>query len=218
MPRTPEERAAYMRTWNAANADKIRQQRHARHAANPEKNRSAAKKRYAKNPEPIKARNRASHHKNIDERNAYSREYSTTHREDGNRRWHEWRSRNIEKERERVRLAQRARAAEAAVSLRAWRKANPDKARLQVEKRRAHKLNAPLNDLTPEQWTIIQDAYNHRCAYCDKRARGRLTQDHITPLSKGGSHTMHNVVPACQSCNSKKNAGPLPSPVQPLLL
>ena len=30
--------------------------------------------------------------------------------------------------------------------------------------------------------------------------------DHMIPLSKGGGHTIYNIVPACRSCNRKKNA------------
>lgn len=28
--------------------------------------------------------------------------------------------------------------------------------------------------------------------------------EHITPMSRGGSHEMHNLLPACRSCNSQK--------------
>ena len=83
---------------------------------------------------------------------------------------------------------------------------------------RARKANAPINDFTAAQWREMQGAYDHRCAYCGKRAKGKLTQDHITPLSKGGSHTVSNIVPACRSCNSQKHAGPPLTQVQPLLL
>ena len=83
--------------------------------------------------------------------------------------------------------------------------------------RRAQKRGAPLNDLTPAQWQEIKAHYGRRCVYCGRKMQ-RLTQDHIVPISKGGSHTYSNVVPACQSCNSSKNAGPPPVPVQPLLL
>ena len=99
-----------------------------------------------------------------------------------------------------------------------YRALHPEKKREKDLKRRARKHNAPLNDLTYHQWRSIQEAQNHCCAYCGKRCKGKLTQDHITPLSKGGSHTLHNVVGACMSCNAKKGPRDPLSPAQPLLL
>lgn len=118
-----------------------------------------------------------------------------------------------------------------------WRQAHPQELRAYFQKyrrthlaqRRAHEqtskhkryantLQAPRNDLTHIQWVAIQEAQDHRCAYCDKRCHWRLTRDHITPLSQGGSNTLHNVIGACGSCNSRKHTGPPLRPVQPLLL
>ena len=101
---------------------------------------------------------------------------------------------------------------------RAWEKAHPETVRAKGARRRARKAQAPRNDFTPEQWRLLQAVFNHRCAYCAKRCKGHLTQDQITPLSKGGSHTLSNIIPACATCNSRKHAGPPPIPVQPLLL
>jgi 5-methylcytosine-specific restriction endonuclease McrA len=130
---------------------------------------------------------------------------------------------------------------------RAWRKANPDKvnaynrttrhrhpdtargynARYRAKhvedhafdesRRRARKRSAPRNDLTLAEWQAIKRHYDYRCVYCQRQMQ-RLTQDHIQPLSKGGSHTLQNVVPACLSCNSKKGDRAPLVPVQPLLL
>ena len=105
----------------------------------------------------------------------------------------------------------------------AWRKKNKDKVRSYVKQRRAKKMNAPINDLSSEQWLEILVVYNYRCVYCPTncwrctRKKHALTQDHITPLSKGGSHTFSNIVPACHSCNSSKKAREAKVPVQPLL-
>jgi 5-methylcytosine-specific restriction endonuclease McrA len=85
-------------------------------------------------------------------------------------------------------------------------------------RRRAAHANAPVNDLTHAQWLEIQAAQGHRCYYCQKRCKGTLTQDHIVPLSQGGSHTLHNVIGACKSCNSRKGTRKPPIPVQTLLL
>lgn len=100
----------------------------------------------------------------------------------------------------------------------AWQKANPDKIQAQGQRRRAAKRGATRRDFTAAQWKAMQEAFDHRCAYCNKRCKGRLTQDHITPISKGGQHTAFNIVPACLSCNSRKHDLDILCPVQPLLI
>lgn len=87
-----------------------------------------------------------------------------------------------------------------------------------VTVRRANPPKAAIADFTPAQWASLQAAFHHCCAYCGIDAKGELTQDHITPLSKGGNHTLSNIVPACQSCNSKKWTGEPLMPIQPLLI
>ncbi len=48
--------------------------------------------------------------------------------------------------------------------------------------------------------------FGNRCAYC--ASAGPLEMEHITPVSRGGTHTLDNVVPACVHCNrSKHNRG-----------
>jgi 5-methylcytosine-specific restriction endonuclease McrA len=46
--------------------------------------------------------------------------------------------------------------------------------------------------------------FGHRCAYCG--ATGDLHIEHVNPISKGGTHVLSNVVPACQPCNYSKRA------------
>jgi len=46
--------------------------------------------------------------------------------------------------------------------------------------------------------------FGHRCAYCG--VTGDLHIEHVNPISKGGTHVLSNVVPACQSCNYIKRA------------
>jgi 5-methylcytosine-specific restriction endonuclease McrA len=98
-----------------------------------------------------------------------------------------------------------------------WAKTHPEQRRAATKRRKALKRGALINDLTAAQWNEIKAAYGHRCVYCGC-TMARLTQDHLTPLSQGGAHTKTNVVPACQSCNSKKGMGPPLVAVQPLLL
>lgn len=95
---------------------------------------------------------------------------------------------------------------------------HPEMVKARKAKYRARKYAAEIRDFTHQQWVELQERFNHRCAYCGKRCKGKLDQEHITPLSKGGNHTLSNIVPACSSCNSKKHTGPPISPVQPLLI
>jgi len=46
------------------------------------------------------------------------------------------------------------------------------------------------------------------CVYCKKHT-DNLTLDHVVPLSKGGSHSLDNIVFCCLSCNSSKNSSDL---------
>jgi len=44
------------------------------------------------------------------------------------------------------------------------------------------------------------------CAYCgDKQKIDELHMDHFLPLSKGGTHVLSNLVPACKRCNLSKH-------------
>jgi len=54
-------------------------------------------------------------------------------------------------------------------------------------------------------WEDIKAFYGYKCAYCGRKT-SHLTKDHIIAISKGGRDTMGNIVPACSTCNHKKNA------------
>ena len=106
------------------------------------------------------------------------------------------------------------------VSLNKYRSSKKGKLtrRINNAKRRAMKNHADICDFTAAQWRALQEQFDHRCGYCGKKSKGHLTQDHITPLSKGGNHTLSNIIPCCQPCNNKKYNKPPLIPVQPLLL
>ena len=58
---------------------------------------------------------------------------------------------------------------------------------------------------TLEQWLARVDFYGWRCAYCSTSLDfATLTQDHVIPVSRGGTNWASNLRPACKSCNSKK--------------
>lgn len=64
-----------------------------------------------------------------------------------------------------------------------------------------------LATLTAKQWLCILDHFNWQCAYCPKGKFQVL--EHITPLSLGAGTTIFNCVPACISCNIRKDGNAL---------
>lgn len=75
-----------------------------------------------------------------------------------------------------------------------------------TEIKRKYQIKTAECTLTREQWQEIKQNFGHACAYCGKVLE-RLEMDHVIPLSKGGTHTKENIVPACRKCNAKKGAG-----------
>lgn len=57
--------------------------------------------------------------------------------------------------------------------------------------------------ITNQQWNELLREYNFRCAYCGIQTN--MTIDHVIPLSKGGEHSIENIVPSCAECNSHKH-------------
>lgn len=70
--------------------------------------------------------------------------------------------------------------------------------------RRQLVLSSTDTPLTIEQWQGILLTFNNACAYCLKE-HVPLEQEHMNPISKGGTHTADNVIPACRKCNASKN-------------
>ena len=88
-----------------------------------------------------------------------------------------------------------------------WRAKNKDKVKAydaqKRHKRRAATRNTECKATAKDIHGIFK-ASNGSCFYCGKVAK--LTLDHVIPLSKGGTHSVGNLVAACLPCNMAKGA------------
>lgn len=89
----------------------------------------------------------------------------------------------------------------------AWSEANRGKRKLIAAqykaKRRGWEGDGP--GVTLKDWTRLLGRHGNRCAYCGKPVAD-MHMDHVIPLSRGGAHSIGNVVPACAPCNLSKGA------------
>jgi HNH endonuclease len=192
----------------AEKGDDIRAKAMETYYADHEGNKARRRAEYAANPEPVKASSARAREKHPGRSAAYAAQ---------------WRANDPEKARESNRRS-RAKHPETRAQWykdnpgyhRRWRQSNRTRVTEASHRRRSRAANV-VSDLSAEQIAEIHVAFDHRCAYCGKKAKV-LTLDHITPLIDGGPFTLHNIVPACKTCNSKKARGPVLCPVQPLLL
>lgn len=171
--RKAQTRAAHRR-YRAANREDLNAKRRALRAANPERKRASERAYRAANREDFNAKQRA-----------YRARCPHTYREAKRARA----QKNYSKYRARLLAYQRRYYAMNGPKVRQrvarWQQAHPDHVTVYRHRRRAWLVQAPLNDLTPAQWRAIKTQYKYRCVYCGKKSQ-RLTQDHLTPLSKGG--------------------------------
>ena len=142
-------------------------------------------------------------------RREYSRNWQVSnpekHREN-NRKWYHANS-------DKYRKWARANPEKCREYRRKWAYANPEKIRINIHRRRVHKLG---NKSESYDFKAICAHYDNCCVKCGEKKP--LTIDHIQPISKGGSNITSNIQPLCGRCNSIKgtkiidyrpDAGPL---------
>ncbi len=80
---------------------------------------------------------------------------------------------------------------------------------LSAKKRRAQQLSSEDGTITYQSLDKLMLIQESKCKYCntdlDLQPKGCVHLDHVIPLSKGGIHSINNVVWSCAMCNYKKN-------------
>ena len=82
---------------------------------------------------------------------------------------------------------------------RKWRKNNPQKTISELAKYRDKKLQNGVYKILQKEIIKLK---NSDCFYCGSKSK--ITLDHVIPVSRGGRHSIGNLVSACGSCNSSK--------------
>jgi 5-methylcytosine-specific restriction endonuclease McrA len=74
--------------------------------------------------------------------------------------------------------------------------------RQKSKRRKAQMRDSVAIQLTGRQVRERFRQFDNRCAYCG--CTGDLHIEHVVPISKGGTHAMGNIIPACKDCNFSK--------------
>lgn len=198
----------YMRAYGVKNRARLSAQQLARQRAHPAEYSQKRKQWRTKNIEKVRAQSLA-----------VSKRYQAKHAEELRLRRRQKYLNNLPAMLAKAKANRQKYAAYFKAQGKKWRQTHVEEVRNIGARRRAREREAPVNDFTAAQWRALCKAVGYRCAYCDKKFTAKaLTQDHIIPLARGGSHTLSNVIPACLPCNLRKNTKDVPCPVQPFLL
>ena len=147
--------------------------------ANKEKVKARAKDWKDKNPEKVQATRQRYISVNREKNREYQREWAKQFRKNNPLNHRRWPS--------------------SSEKLREWRNKNPEKTRAQKLRRRSR-----IKGLKDYQirWKDLEKLLQGNCFYCGQKA----TQiDHVIPVSRGGTHSIGNLVGACSRCNQTKS-------------
>lgn len=95
-----------------------------------------------------------------------------------------------------------------------WRDNNTDKI-LENNRKRMLLKKGVIGTHTKKEWDSIKEKFDFNCVQCNINEKqliekwngtnfGKLTKDHIIPISKGGTDYISNIQPLCISCNAQK--------------
>jgi 5-methylcytosine-specific restriction endonuclease McrA len=120
----------------------------------------------------------------------------------------EWSKQN----REKIKIRQRRYRDENREAVRARQRRfyenNPDKTHEYNNRRRAIRRGNG-GKYTIQQWEALCEFYGNVCLCCGIHANdtpeGKLSPDHVVPLSRGGSNDISNIQPLCYKCNLQKH-------------
>ena len=174
-----------------ADAAEVSARRRAAYRRNREKVLAAQRAAYAKDRTKYRASGAAYRERNRERLRLKQAAYNAAHRDEVNR-----------KNREHARKLY-ATSPERRAYLRQWQAEHPELISLYRKSSWHKRRGAPGNGFTTAEWLALRAEYGERCAYCAET--GELHADHRTPIARGGSNEISNILPACGRCNRRKH-------------
>jgi|688.fasta_scaffold182956_2 5-methylcytosine-specific restriction endonuclease McrA len=83
-----------------------------------------------------------------------------------------------------------------------YQKDNPHVPKRAKRKRKSRMAGVGVLHISAKDWNRLVARHHGKCFYCG--ASGRMSMDHVVPISRDGRHSIGNVLPACITCNSSK--------------
>lgn len=142
---------------------------------------------------------------NIEKVRAYHRRWYKENKDTAQDYMQKWREKNPNYDRQQAQAWAIAHPEQRKETQRAYFERTREAHRQRERTYRARKRNATIETITEEGWMQIILSYDSCCVYCGHKCESP-SMDHIVPISKGGSHSYDNIVPACLECNCKKGA------------
>lgn len=184
-----EKKREYARRWREANREKTREASRRYGNAHPERLRERGRRWREANREKLREGYRQRYEENKGKGINYSQQWYQENKGRLAEVKQKWRDENKDKQ---------------AGYLRRWRENNRDRARAQDRKYRVLKAGAGGSH-TEEEWKALVAHYGG-CIHPDKdKCNGMITEDHIIPISEGGSDDIDNIQPLCQHHNFSKH-------------
>lgn len=195
----------HKREWYQKNRDRVLE--YASQYSKTEKGVEVRRRTYAKNQDKILESKRRYDNENRPVLIQKSREAYWSNPDKFRKKASEWGKKN----REKIKVQQRRYRDENRDSVRARSRRfyanNPDKAHEYINRRRATKKGNG-GSYTTQEWEGLCEFYGNVCLCCGIHANdtpeGKLSPDHVIPLSRGGSNDISNIQPLCYKCNLQK--------------
>jgi 5-methylcytosine-specific restriction endonuclease McrA len=151
-----------------------------------------ARKNYAADPKSKMELHRKWRAEHTEQERQYSREYNAQYYQE-----------KSELVRQRVKVYASANTEKVAQARKAYLATPQGRTNKKVahQRRRAIKRNADGNH-TATEWLAMLDWFGNVCLKCGKA--DEITEDHVIPLTKGGSNSIGNIQPLCRFCNVSK--------------